>query len=76
MEQNNINEQQPSPIIEKVSIKDIDIEKTKVSLEEDSPVNNFVKAAMALNDEELDLAITFLKNKLRKLQDKIKDIKE
>ena len=68
--ENELLNNEPAPVVEKVTIKDVKEEKEKIDFNEDTPVNNFVKAAMALNDKELDKAIAFINKKLEKLKNK------
>ena len=68
MENNMLENEQPAAVVEKISIKDINAEKNKIELEENTPVNNFIRAAMALSDEDLDKAIAFVNKKLEKLK--------
>lgn len=68
--ENELLNNEPAPVVEKVTIKDVKQEKEKIDFEEDTPVNNFVKAAMALNDKELDKAIAFINKKLEILKNK------
>ena len=68
--ENELLNNEPAPAVEKVTLKDVKEEKEKIDFEEDTPVNNFVKAAMALNDKELDKAIAFINKKLEKLKNK------
>ena len=72
----NEEEQQPAPVIEKVSIKDLDQERLNLDLEDDNLVNNLIKSMLALNDEELKKAIEYLDKKieiLKNIQNKNKD---
>lgn len=68
--ENELINNEPAPTVEKVSVKDLKDEKSKIELEQDTPVNNFVKAAMALSDEDLDKAIAFVNRKLEILKNK------
>ncbi len=68
--ENELLNGEPAPIVEKVTLKDVRNEKEKIDFEEDTPVNNFIKAAMALNDKELDKAIAFINKKLEILKNK------
>ena len=68
--ENELLNDEPAPVVEKVTIKDVKEEKEKIDFEEDTPANNFVRAAMALNDKELDKAITFINKKLEILKNK------
>ena len=72
MDNNDIKNNQ-SPTVEKISIKEIKSEQSKLDLEENTPVNNFIRAAMALSDEELDKAVAFINKKLEKLRNFKKD---
>lgn len=68
--ENELINNEPAPTVEKVSVKDLKNEKSKIELEQNTPVNNFVKAAMALSDEDLDKAIAFVNKKLEILKNK------
>jgi len=68
--ENELINNEPAPTVEKVSIKDLKDEKSKIELEQDTPVNNFVKTAMALSDEDLDKALAFVNKKLKLLKNK------
>ena len=68
--ENELINNEPAPAVEKVSVKDLKNEKSKIEFEQDTPVNNFVKAAMALSDEDLDKAIAFVNRKLEILKNK------
>ena len=72
----NEEEQQPAPVIEKVSIKDLDQERLNLELEDDNLVNNLIKSMLALNEEELKKAIEYLDKKieiLKNIKNKDKD---
>jgi len=72
----NEEEQQPAPVIEKVSIKDLDQERLNLDLEDDNRVNNLIKSMLALNEEELKKAIEYLDKKieiLKNIKNKNKD---
>lgn len=72
----NEEEQQPAPVIEKVSIKDLDQERLNLDLEDDNLVNNLIKSMLALNEEELRKAIDYLDKKieiLKNIKNKNKD---
>ena len=72
----NEEEQQPAPVIEKVSIKDLDQERLNLDLEDDHLVNNLIKSMLALNEEELKKAIEYLDKKieiLKNIKNKNKD---
>ena len=74
MENEIINEEQPAPVIEKVSLEDLDQERVMLDLEENNLVNNLIKSMLALNDEELKKAINYLDKKIEILKKiKIKD---
>ena len=68
--ENELINNEPAPVVEKVSIKDLKEEKAKIDFEQDTPVNNFVKTAMALSDEDLDNALAFVNKKLEILRNK------
>ena len=73
MENEIINEEQPAPIIEKVSLEDLDQERVMLDLEEDNLVNNLIKSMLALNNDELTKAIDYLDKKIEILK-KLKNI--
>ncbi|MBR3885064.1 MAG: hypothetical protein IKJ33_01165 [Clostridia bacterium] len=74
MENEIINEEQPAPVIEKVSLEDLDQERVMLDLEEDNLVNNLIKSMLALNNEELTKAIDYLDKKIEVLKKlKMKD---
>ena len=64
MDNEIINEEQPAPIIEKVSTTDLNQERVKLDLEEDNVVNNLIKSMLALNKEELKKAIAYVEKKI------------
>jgi hypothetical protein len=69
-----INEEQPAPVIEKVSLEDLDQERVMLDLEEDNLVNNLIKSMLALNNDELSKAIDYLDKKIEVLKKlKLKD---
>lgn len=67
MENENLNEQ-PTPIVEKVSVKQLKQEQNKLDLEENTPINNLIKSMMALEGEDLDKAIAFVEKKIEILK--------
>ena len=72
----NEEEQQPAPVIEKVSLEDLDQERINLDLEDDNLVNNLIKSMLALNEEELKKAIDYLDKKieiLKNIKNKNKD---
>jgi hypothetical protein len=72
----NDEEQQPAPVIEKVSIEDLDEERLNLDLEEDNLVNNLIKSMLALNEEDTKKAIEYLNKKieiLKNIKNKNKD---
>ena len=74
MENEIINEEQPAPVIEKVSLEDLDQERVMLDLEEDNLVNNLIKSMLALNNDELSKAIDYLDKKIEVLKKlKLKD---
>lgn len=70
MENNIVNGEQPVSSVEKISKIDLKTEQNKMSLEENTPVNNFINTVMSLNDKELDKAIAFINKKLEILKKK------
>lgn len=74
MENEIINEEQAAPVIEKISLMDLNQERVMLDLEENNLVNNLIKSMLALNDEELKKAINYLDKKIEILKKiKIKD---
>lgn len=67
-ENENMNNEQPAPVVEKVSLKEIQQEKTKVNLDEDTPFNRLLKAAMALEGDDIKKAQAYLEKKIEKLK--------
>lgn len=67
MENENLNEQ-PAPVVEKISVEELKQEQNKLDLEENTPINNLIKSMMALEGEELDKAIAFVNKKLEILK--------
>lgn len=72
--ENNDNEklenEQQTPVIEKVSLKNIEAERAELEMDEDNPFDRFIETSLKLNDEDLDKAIAFLKKKLEILKNK------
>ena len=52
-----INEEQPAPVIEKISTSELTQERINLELEEDDVINNLIKSMLDLNNEELEKAI-------------------
>lgn len=72
--ENNDNEklenEQQTPVIEKVSLKNIEAERAELEMDEDNPFDRFIETSLKLNDEDLDKAIAFLKKKLEILKNR------
>ena len=68
MENEIINEEQPAPVIEKISTDILDQERAMLDLEEDTVVNGLIKSMLALNGEELKKAISYVEKKLETLK--------
>lgn len=72
--ENNDNEklenEQQTPVIEKVSLKNIEAERAELEMDEDNPFDRFIETSLKLNDEDLDKAIAFLKKKLEIIKNK------
>lgn len=68
MDNNDLTTQEPAPVIEKVSLKELNQEQNALNLEEDTPINNLIKSMMALEGEDLDKAIAFVEKKLEILR--------
>ena len=63
MEENNIIDEQTSPVIEKVSIKEVKAEKTK-----DETSSKLVDALLALDTEGIRQAMFYVDKKIDKLK--------
>ena len=61
---NMLDNNEESPVVEKVSLNDINQEKMNQDAEENSAVNNLYNAMMALNEEEIKKAIAYVKSRL------------
>lgn len=71
MNNETINEEEQSaPVIEKVAKSDLKQERNKLDLENDSVASELINSMLALNEEELDKAIAFVKKKLEILKNK------
>lgn len=68
MDNNDLTTQEPAPVIEKVSLEEINHEQDVLDLEEDTPINNLIKSMMALEGKDLDRAIAFVEKKLEILK--------
>lgn len=69
--ENNINDlNQPAPSIEKVSVAELRQEQSNLDLEADTPINNLIKSMLALEGEDLDKALVFVKKKLEILKNR------
>ena len=68
MENEILNEQQPAPSVEKVSVKELKKEQGKLELENNKLVKDFIDSVMALSNEDLDRALAFLNKKLDMLK--------
>lgn len=66
--ENLINSEQPAPVVEKVSLKEIEEEKNQLSPEEKKVVDRLINATLALKGESLDKAIAFVNKKLEILK--------
>ena len=64
----NLNEEQLDPVIEKISISDLDQERATLELEDDSSFNKLIKTMLALNDEDKKKAIIYMKEKIEILE--------
>ena len=65
--ENKINNNSTAAV-EKVSLKQIKQEKESIAASEDKVVTDLINAVLALNEEELDMAIAFVNKKLEKLE--------
>lgn len=71
MNNETINEEEQSaPVIEKIKKSDLKQERNKLDLENDSVASELINSMLALNEEELDKAIAFVKNKIEILKNK------
>ena len=68
MEENLINNNEPAPVVEKVSLKEVKQEKDIAKAEDDEIVNNLINSALALNEQEIQMAIAFLDKKIEILK--------
>lgn len=64
MEENLINKNEPTPVVEKVSIKTVRQEKASVEAENNEVINNLVNSALSMNEEEIQKAIAFVQKKI------------
>lgn len=64
MEENLINNNEPTPVVEKVSIKTVRQEKASVEAENNEVINNLVNSALSMNEEEIQKAIAFVQKKI------------
>lgn len=70
MENENLIEGQPEPAIEKVTLKEIEEENNKLSPEDQQLSDELANAVLAMNEEELQKAIAFIKKKLEILKNR------
>lgn len=70
MENENLVERQPEPVIEKVTLKEIEEENNKLSPEDQQLSDELANAVLAMNEEELQKAIAFIKKKLEILKNR------
>ena len=68
MQNENLDVNQPAPVVEKVAKKTLKREKTKLEVESVKVVKDFVDAVMALSDEDLDKALAFVNKKLETIK--------
>ena len=68
MEENLINNNEPAPVVEKVTLKNVREEKVQSTLEDDAFLNKLVELAIEMSDEERLMAIEFLKRKIEILK--------
>ena len=64
MQNENLNKEQPAPVVEKVTKKVLKKEKNKIDIETDKVVSNFINTIMTLSDEDLDKALAFVNKKI------------
>ncbi len=67
MQNENLNNQ-PAPVVEKVAKKVLKTEKTKLEIENNKVVNDFINTVMALSDEDLEKALAFVNKKVEQLK--------
>lgn len=70
MENENLVNEQPTPVVEKVTLKDIEEENNKLSPEEQQLADELAASVLAMNEEELQKANAFLKKKLEILKNR------
>lgn len=58
------NNNEPSPVVEKVSLKDVKTEKNKQNFETNPILNDLFNSMLALNEEELKQAIAYVQSRL------------
>lgn len=68
MENENLIEEQPAPVIEKVSLQEIEKEQHKLSPEEQQLADKLAKSVLNMNEQELKKAIAFVKKKIEILK--------
>ena len=61
---NMINNNESSPVVEKVSLKEVKSEKEKQNLETNPLLNDLFNSMLALNEEELNQAMAYVKSRL------------
>ena len=64
MQNDNLNIEQPTPVVEKVKKKILNTEKTKLNIENNKVISDFISSVMALSDEDLDKALAFINKKI------------
>lgn len=69
MENENLVEE-PKPVVEKVTLKDIEEENNKLSPEEQQLADELAASVLAMSKEELQKANAFLKKKLEILKNR------
>lgn len=68
MENENLIEDQPAPVIEKVSLQEIEKEQHKLSPEGQQLADKLANSVLNMNEQELKKAIAFVKKKIEILK--------
>lgn len=68
MQNENLIVNQPAPVVEKVAKNVLKTEKTKLEIENNKVVNDFINTVMALSDEDLEKALAFVNKKVEMLK--------
>ena len=64
MQNENLNNENAAPVVEKISKKTLKAEKTQMSIENNALLNNLLNTINALSDEDLDKTLAFVNKKV------------